>query len=157
MGNRLRDFEKGFSVLDVLVGASIFSILMAVAVPKMSAYRASFDLNRAAQDIAFEVGRTRMLAVGENTPARIKFGNSATGLFALASDFTVERSADGVTFQAVGSKVKLPKNVQVYAFPPSLRFNRQGLATSTAAFYIFNHLNSWKIVSVNSLGRVTIQ
>lgn len=98
-----------------------------------------------------------MLAVGENTPARLRFGNTGTGLYALAKDFTMERSADGTTFTAVGPKTNLPANIQVYAFPPTLRFTRQGLATSTASFYLFNDRNAWKTVSVNTLGRVTIQ
>lgn len=157
MRGRLRS-RAGISLVELLVGVALTGILTAIAMPHISGFRASYDLTRAAQQMAFEVARGRMLAIGENNYVRVRIGAGTGSGYILATDFTLERSTDsGATYQAIGRTTSLPRSISMWAYPPSVTINRQGLSSSSLNLYLFNSQYQWKIVSVSSLGKVTIQ
>jgi prepilin-type N-terminal cleavage/methylation domain-containing protein len=106
--------RRGFSLAEILVAVSIFSILAAIAVPQFVAFRPKSRLNGATRQIYSELMWARSKAVDENSAFVVTFPTNQTMQIAGSttktvnlqleySDVTLTSSASTITFSSRGT------------------------------------------------------
>lgn len=111
--------RRGFSLVEILVAVSVFSILAAVAVPQFMAFRPKSRLNGAARQIYSELMWARSKAVDENSAFVVTFPTNQTMQIAGSttktvniqseySDVTLTSSASTITFTSRGTASVAP-------------------------------------------------
>ncbi len=111
--------RRGFSLVEILVAVSVFSILAAVAVPQFVAFRPKSRLNGAARQIYSELMWARSKAVDENSAFVVTFPTNQTMQIAGSttktaniqseySDVTLTSSASTITFTSRGTASVAP-------------------------------------------------
>jgi prepilin-type N-terminal cleavage/methylation domain-containing protein len=75
--------RDGFSLIDIMVAVSIFSIIAAGAVPALMNVAEAMKLGQAQRDVYQEMQTARLVAVSSNRPMRIRFNCPAVGQFRL--------------------------------------------------------------------------
>ena len=106
--------RRGFSLAEILVAVSIFSILATIAVPQFVAFRPKSRLNGATRQIYSELMWARSKAVDENSAFVVTFPTNQTMQIAGSttktvnlqleySDVTLTSSASTITFSSRGT------------------------------------------------------
>jgi Tfp pilus assembly protein FimT len=135
-------------MMEMLVGVSTMMVLSMVAAPVAKTYLQRYQLTATAEQLAFEIHRARMQAVGQNLFVRIRVANG---------QYVREQSSAGVTYTASDEVVDLPDGLTISAGTAGgPRFNRNGIANATSTITI-SRGDDHKIVKTNLVGRVTIQ
>lgn len=147
----------GYTLVEVLTAVGVLAIVSVMAYPQLSSYGAQYRLGAAANQLAFDLARARMKAVGENMYTRITFGSSVSDSFGYGRTYQLAKSDTGATFTAEATASPLPRGIMVYAFPAQVIFNRQGLANSPLTLWVANEQFQWKLVTMTSLGKVRVQ
>lgn len=132
---------------------AVSAVLSAIAVPNFVAFSARYQLASAAHQVAFDVARARMKAIGENVYCRVVFATGETG-----SRYWLERSDNGIAYTMDGPVTPLPSRVSFNSLPSAVpTFNRLGMGTGTAVIGLVNTNAQTKTVSINQLGKVAIR
>lgn len=141
-------YERGFTLLELLVVVAILSILGAIAIPVWSVLLPTFALNGAARQIQSELNRIKAQAIAENTTFRLAFS-------APADNYTVERIA-GTTTTQQGTK-PLPEQIDVRN-SITLGFTSRGTATpgGGGTIKLCNSDGAGTNVVLSSTGRVRV-
>ncbi len=138
---------SGFSLIEAVVAVALAGVIGAVAAPMASSYVKQYRIIGAANQLAFEIARTRMQAVGQNVSLRVRFTGS--------SSYLRERSTDGgASWTQVEVTTTLPSGVYAQTSPP-IAFNKNGVATIATSVMLSNG-ETTKTIRTNVLGRVTI-
>jgi prepilin-type N-terminal cleavage/methylation domain-containing protein len=143
-----RSLQSGLSLLELLVAVSVAVVLAGIAAPLIPAQYRQYQLSAAAQQVAGDLTRARMKAIGESAAHRLSLGSTSYYM----------ESASGTGYQTEGGTVSLPKGTSLQSAPSNIEFNPIGLllAASTVNVVVTNGERS-KTVTVSELGRVTIQ
>jgi Tfp pilus assembly protein FimT len=139
--------QRGFSLAELLIVLQFSAILGVVAVPKVNAFFAEYQLMSAANEVAFDLARARMQAIGQNQYVRIKSISS--------TQYQRQTSTDGTTWSNTVTTT-LPSGVTFFTTSAENRFDKRGLATVTAWVIVKNTLSQSKFLQVNAIGRVSI-
>jgi type IV fimbrial biogenesis protein FimT len=143
--------QRGFNIIELLVGIAIVSMVMFYAVPSMSAWIQSSQIRNAAESVFSGLQLARTEAVRRNTSVQMVLPSVAAG--ATASDWVVkcvtptdDCPGDGkaiTEIQLRSSKEGSP-NAQVIALPgdATIVFNGLGRMTSPVADAILNVENA---------------
>jgi prepilin-type N-terminal cleavage/methylation domain-containing protein len=151
---------SGYTLVELLTALSVLALVAAIGYPQLAAYNIQYKLSAAANQLAFELARARMKAIGENVYTKMTFGTVVSNQFGYGTGYQLSKSDDGVTYTAVmgqGGPTRLPSGVTVYAFPGQVTFTRQGLASSAVTLWLVNENSQWKLVTMNSVGKVRVQ
>lgn len=149
---RYLNSQRGYSIVEMLVSVGLAAVLMAVAVPYFPAFWAEFQIGGAAREIAIDLQRARMRAVGENAWYRVVFDSSS-------GSYHFESSPDGNTFTQTGSTIWLPRGISFSGDAQRPTFDRLGKLTNSNGFAnvtIANTMNRTKTVQINLLGKISI-
>ncbi len=139
--------ESGFSLTELLVAIGLMTIVSAVALPSASEFLTQYQLQSASDQLAVEISRARMQAVGQNLFVRIRVEEDG---------YVRERSNDGTTYIADDVYMALPAGVTIGTDATgSPSFNRNGLAPIATTITVSNECGQ-KVIHTNILGRVTI-
>ncbi len=113
----------------------------------------------AANQVAFDLSRARMKAIGENVYTQVSFGTAVSSQFGYGAGYEIRKSSDGLIYTSEASRAgePLPSDVVLYAFPSQVTFNRQGMASAPVTLWLRNSLYQWRLVTMNSVGRVRVQ
>ena len=128
--------DKGFTVIELLIGAMIVAILGVVAAPQFTGLLQRFRLNGAIRVVWGDLHKARLMAIKENTPMTVNFaGNSynitrtVTGQVALqrnlAQDYpgiTVSITNNAITFGSTGTAGGGSQTVQVQSLAGTKSF-----------------------------------
>ena len=140
--------EAGFSLTELMTAMGLATILFAAAAPQLPTYWAQLEISGSARQIAIDLQRARMKAVGENTFYRLVFNSDGT--------YVRQSSTDGVTFVSDGAAVVLPVGIQFTGSLPTPTFNRLGTATADATVNLKNAIGATKTIQINTMGNITI-
>ncbi|MBI4517686.1 MAG: hypothetical protein HY699_17915 [Deltaproteobacteria bacterium] len=133
--------------MEALVAISLAGVISAIALPSASAYMSQYRIVGASSELAFEISRARMQAVGQNVFTRVRFLNTTS--------YARERSTDGgATYAQDGAAITLPPGISAGA-ATTTSFNKNGVATAVVATALTNGKIT-KTVRTGLLGRVTI-
>ncbi|MCX8071788.1 MAG: prepilin-type N-terminal cleavage/methylation domain-containing protein [Candidatus Binatia bacterium] len=148
---------SGYSLIELLTALGVVSVVAAVSVPQLSAYAVRYRLSSAANQLAVDLARARMKAIGENLYVRVQFGAQNIGTLGYGSTYQLSTSNDGVTFTNVGPPTSIPSGVSFYASPQTVTFNRQGMAGGPVTVWAYNQAYQWQVITMNSIGKVWVQ
>lgn len=138
----------GFSLAELLTAMGLTAVLLAIAAPQLPTYYAQLEIAGGAKQVAIDLHRARMKAVGENAFYRLTFSDDGT--------YVRQSSQDGATFVNDGAAVALPTGVQFVGTLPQPTFNRLGTVAADATVTLTNVIGTTKAVHVNTLGNITI-
>lgn len=141
--------DRGFTLVEIVVALSLFSILLAIAIPQWGTLLPAFRLNSAARQIQSELNRVKARAVSENTNFRLVF---------LAASYSIERD-NGTGYEPTGESKPLPEGIDVRSTTTStLGFTARGTATpgTGGTVKLCNIKEAGKNVVVSSTGRIRI-
>lgn len=136
----------GFTLMEVLVAIGVAAILTAVAAPNLSGFQSQYRLSGVSNQIAFDIGRARMQAVGQNVSMRV--------VLVGGTGYRFERSSNGTTFIPDGVTVRLPSGVRIWG-DTSTTFTRTGIATAPTTINITTAAGT-KVIRTNVIGRVSV-
>ena len=140
--------EAGFSLSELLTTMGVAAALLAIATPQLPRYVAELRIAGSASQIAVDLQRTRMKAVGENAFYRLVFRD--------AGSYYRQSSQDGTTFVDDGAAAVLPSGVRLVGTVPEVTFNRLGTVGADATVTVTNALGMTKTLRINVLGNITI-
>lgn len=138
--------QHGFSLIEAIVAVAIAGIISLMAAPNLGSYVKKYRLVGTTNQIAFDIARARMQAVGQNVFVRIRFLD--------ATHYMRERSTDGTTYVADDISAALPSGITA-PDAPSTTFTRNGVATAATRINVTNG-DTTKRIDTNILGRVAI-
>lgn len=95
--HRQRYGDAGISLLEVLVTGLIFAVLVAIAIPVVSAGMQQASINSAVRNVAAEIRNARYAAVAKNRTLVLRFNCPGAGQFRLVEftgDPTIDAAAD---------------------------------------------------------------
>jgi hypothetical protein len=131
---------------EVLVSIGLAASLSLVAVPRMSSLYGEYQLACVVGRISADIGRARVQAVAQNRIVRLRV---------LGPDgYVIERSTDGINFEAYGATVEIPEPVMVDS-GEGPTFKRTGLAIGVSVLTVTNGRNS-STVRTSLVGGVTV-
>jgi prepilin-type N-terminal cleavage/methylation domain-containing protein len=139
--------QSGFTILEMLAAVALLSIMSLIGVPRVTAVFDEYQLVGTANQLAFEISRARMEAIGQSAYVRIRFTNS--------TQYVRERSTDGVNYTVEAGPTTMPTGITKSGDGGYASFNPSGLAIATSPMTLRSAHGS-KTVRANSLGRVTV-
>jgi prepilin-type N-terminal cleavage/methylation domain-containing protein len=149
---RMRVGQSGYSLAEILTAVVLVALLAGIAAPNLSALAVRNQLDGATQQLAFDLSRARMKAVGENVFCRVRMGNTDAGAV-----YWLETSEDGLSYALASSLKHLPKGIRFAGLPSQVpRFNRLGLTPTTSNISLTNAHEQSRLITVSTIGRVTV-
>ncbi len=139
--------QGGFSAAEIVIVMALSSIAAVSVVPVASTILNHHRLSTATRELAFEIARARMQAIGQNAHVR---------LVAIGSNsYMRERSTDGgTTWVADGALRELPSGIAIATGDTGMpRFDRQGIGTASSVIMVSGPAGV-KTLTTNILGRV---
>jgi Tfp pilus assembly protein FimT len=143
----MHNAQRGFSLAELLIVLQFSAILGVIAVPKVNAFFAEYQLVSAADELAFDIARARMQAVGQNQYVHIKRVSQ--------TQYTRETSTDASNWTN-SVNTTLPRGATFVTSSAEVRFDKRGLATVNNSITVKNNNNQQKTIATNPIGRVTI-
>jgi prepilin-type N-terminal cleavage/methylation domain-containing protein len=129
----LRRGSAGFTLIELMVVIVIFVALMAVATPATMAYLRQAGVRQAADQLAMNMQRAKLLAVSRNVDCAIRVDTGTNQYTIELPDRTVEtirlaRFRGGVVFTTVGGQPTAA----------AITFNSRGLCDPGGAVFLTN-------------------
>jgi prepilin-type N-terminal cleavage/methylation domain-containing protein len=140
--------QNGFTILELLIAILIMFVMLAFALPKMSAAVAAHRVIAGVRTTASHVRLVRATAIGRNAPARL-------GLIQGGTVLTVQVLKNG-TWSTVGSEMPLDRGVVVTTVPNPVVFQPHGAAESSATITVTGENGAGREIGVSILGSVEI-
>jgi prepilin-type N-terminal cleavage/methylation domain-containing protein len=137
--------QAGFSMMELLVAVSLTAIVSGIAILHLPKFYAQYQLSTARRQLATDLVRVRMKAIGESVPYRVVFGSSA---------YQVQVNNTG-TYVNDGGVVRLPSGTRFTSLPSPVSFTAIGTLPNGATIYVTNGSVS-RSVRINELGKVVV-
>jgi Tfp pilus assembly protein FimT len=147
--------KSGFTVTELLVGCSLFGMMVAIAVPRFVASQPAFRLSGATRQVFAQLMRTRGLAVEQNNNYIVSLSNNHT--LSILDDnnnngaLDVGESTTTVNIQLDYSDVTISKGTG----QPDPTFLPRGTTQGNTTFTVANSAGS-RTISVNVTGVIKI-
>ena len=149
--------STGFTLLELLCVLGMLSLLLAIALPRVSATMPALALDRAARQISSELALARVEAINRNTRSRTIFDLAA-------SRYSVELESEG-RFETEGAARGLPAGVffdsaastRVSGGRISITFVPRGNTVDNATIAVTTADGGLRRVVVSGAGRVRVQ
>jgi prepilin-type N-terminal cleavage/methylation domain-containing protein len=125
---RLRSGSAGFTLIELMIVIVTLAILAGVATPSLMGYMRQRGVREAADQLAMDMQRAKLLAISRNANCSI-IVDSANNRYTISLTneiVNLNRYRGGVTFSA-----PIP-------VPAMITFNPQGLCTQTGTLFLTN-------------------
>ncbi len=129
-------WERGFSLLELLVVVALATIAATIAVPNGTRNIQAARLGAAVQEMSYRIGETRMRAIALNTRTRLI-------LMTLQKQHQVQ-ILEGEVWSSDGSPIKLPASTSVLQ-GGTVEFLPSGLAVNGVTFEIGSGEDTMKV------------
>lgn len=137
--------ERGYSMIETMVAVGIAGIVAMTALPSASNLFRKHALAGSVEELAFQIARARMQAVGQNKFVRVRFYSSTT--------YGIETSSNGTSYTRQGPVYTLSPGLSLTSTAnPS--FTRRGLSTS--ATINVTDGETTKSIRVNRIGNASV-
>jgi Tfp pilus assembly protein FimT len=147
--------KAGFTVTELLVGCSLFGIVVAIAVPRFIAVQPAFRLNGATREVFAQLMHARGLAVEQNNKYVVSLSSDRT-LSILDDDNNNGTPDAGETTTTVDIQSNYPDvTVSKGSGQPDPTFLPKGTAQGNTTLTVTNSAGS-RTISVNITGIVKI-
>lgn len=138
--------QRGFTLLELVVGVGLLTVVLGVSTPAFSSLRSRYVLDGASRQLAMEITKARMQAIAQNRTVRLRLTGPRT--------YVLEASQDGATWVGVSGPTSLPAGIGLTSGSTGTpRFNRQGLAPSSTTISVANRAGT-KSIQTSVVGRV---
>lgn len=139
--------QRGFTLLELLVGIGLIAIVLGISTPMLSVIRSNYVLDGTSRQLAMEITKARMQAIAQNRTVRLRLDSPNV--------YYLESSEDGSNFAPITAPVFLPTGVAIVTGSGGTpQFNRQGMAPTSTTISVVNPAGT-KIIRTSALGRVT--
>nr|WP_281432153.1 GspH/FimT family pseudopilin [Desulfatitalea alkaliphila] len=124
--------KKGFTLVELMVTIAIIAILLGVATPAMVSYMQQKGVRDAADQLAMDFQRAKMLAISRSAPCSIIFDTANNRYTISLTNQTIDlvNYRGGVTFAAP------------FPDPPQVTFNPQGTCFPASQLFLTNAAGS---------------
>ena len=110
--------QRGFTLIEVMIGVAIVGILAMVAIPNYSQWNARYQLKQGTTELAGSLNLARMAAMNRNL--------AVTATLALVSGKV------NVDFGGALAPILLPQSIIAFTGGPTIQFTQQGLSGTPA-------------------------
>jgi prepilin-type N-terminal cleavage/methylation domain-containing protein len=147
----MRNCQRGFSLLETLVVASIAGTLAAVTIPNLSGAVNAHRLQGGLRTSVGAIRVARSAAISRNIRGRVTVSDDGKTL-------TVEVERAGTGWTAIGTPRMLDGGVSVASVSPAngLLFNSQGTVTNGVTVTLQNARGDTRQIAVSLLGGVEV-
>ncbi len=132
-------------MLDLLVALGLTLVVSAMAAPTASKIVSNYQLRAATDQLAMEIGKARIRAVGQGVFSRVRITEGG---------YVVETSEDGSTYTIVDGPFDLQEGWSISVEGNHPTFSRTGLTAAPASISVGGN-SLYRTLHVNVLGRVT--
>ena len=149
MARRRPAYEAGFTLIEVLTACALMTVVFAAALPRISAMRASFDVQSTTFQIANDLRLARERAITTNGKGRVAFSSS---------NYQVRRESPvgSGTYVNDGGSVPLPTGVTASSNPTNPTFDSRGIPASAYTITVTKAGATAKTITVNVIGRINV-
>jgi type II secretory pathway pseudopilin PulG len=133
--------------MEMLVAIGLMLVVSAIATPVASTIFNRYEFTSTVEQMAFEIARARMQAVGQNTPVRIRL---TTGGYVREFD-----ALNNNVWAQAEPPVMLPSGITATGSLGGPQFNRNGIAPQTTNI-IVSGFGQQRTIRTTVVGRVTI-
>jgi Tfp pilus assembly protein FimT len=144
---RLRHSAAGYSLVSLVLGLQLIAVVGLIAVPKMGYYLAQYRLMGTSNQLAFDIARARMQAVGQHQYVRI--------LMLDSTHYARETSTNGSDWPNQVTTT-LPNGITVAPTNAEVRFDKSGFAKVNTTITVTNSVQKTKTITTGVIGRVTV-
>jgi len=147
----MRNCQRGFSLLETLVVASIAGTLAAVTIPNLSGAVNAHRLQGGLRTTVGAIRVARSAAISRNIQGRVTVSDDGKTL-------TVEVNRPGTGWTTIGTARALDGGVSVSSVSPAngLLFNSQGTVTNAVTVTLQNARGDTRQIAVSLLGGVEV-
>jgi len=118
--------DKGFTLLEMMVGIAIVAVVSAIAIPNFYSFAAGMKLRSASRDLYSALQKTRMSAIRQNARWAVEFTSSSYKVVNCGTDSVCGGSGVADNINSLTTNISAYSGVNIPTFPGTIEFYPDG-------------------------------